>query len=217
MRRLRRVKILATLGPASQDKQVVARLFEAGADIFRINMSHATHEMMRERVRMIRELEQEFGRPIGILADLQGPKLRVGAFGGGAADLRKGEQFVLDSDATPGDARRVQLPHPEILRALAPGHVVLIDDGKIRLHIVESEPTRSVAIIDVGGRISDRKGVSLPDTEIPVSAMTEKDRADLDAALNEGVDWIAVSFVQRPDDVAEVKKIARGRALVLAK
>jgi len=196
---------------------VVARLFEAGADVFRINMSHSTHDTMRERIRIIRALEREFDRPIGVLVDLQGPKLRIGAFRDGGANVSKGDRFVFDSDATPGDSQRVQLPHPEILRALAPGHTLLIDDGKIRMHVTESEPTRTIALVDVGGRVSDRKGVSLPDTEIPVSAMTEKDRADLDAALNEGVDWIAVSFVQRPDDVAEVKKIARGRALVLAK
>ncbi len=217
MRRHRRVKILATLGPASADRTMLAKLFEAGADIFRINMSHASHDAMRERIRMIRSLEADYGRPIGILVDLQGPKLRVGMFKDGVVELVKGATFVMDSDPTPGDIDRVHLPHPEILRALRPGHVVLIDDGKVKLHIQESTPERSVAIVDVAGKVSNRKGVSLPDTEIPVSAMTPKDRSDLDAALNEGVDWIAVSFVQRADDVAEVKKIARGRASVLAK
>ena len=217
MRRLRRVKILATLGPASQDRAILSRLVEAGADIFRINMSHATHDDMRERVRVIREISKEHGHEIGILVDLQGPKLRVGEFANGGVDLIRGQSFVLDADKTPGDTTRVHLPHPEILRALKPGHTVLIDDGKVRLHITEATPTRAVATVDVAGRISNRKGVSLPDTEIPVSAMTEKDRSDLDAALDVGVDWIAVSFVQRADDIAEVKKIARGRALVLAK
>jgi pyruvate kinase len=214
---MRRVKILATLGPASQDRPMLAKLFEAGADVFRINMSHASHDAMRERIRMIRSLEADYGRPIGILVDLQGPKLRVGQFAEIGVDLAKGARFVLDSDPTPGDIDRVQLPHPEILRALRPGHVVLIDDGKVRLRIIESTPDRSVATVEVPGRISNRKGVSLPDTEIPTAAMTAKDRSDLDAALNEGVDWIAVSFVQRADDVAEVKKICRGRALVMAK
>ena len=217
MRRMRRVKILATLGPASQDRSVLAKLFEAGADVFRINMSHASHDAMRERIRTIRSLEAEYGRPIGILVDLQGPKLRVGQFADTGVDLLKGETFILDADPTPGDTRRVHLPHPEILRALRPGHVMLIDDGKVKLRVVEATETRALALVEVPGRISNRKGVSLPDTEIPVSAMTTKDRSDLDAALNEGVDWIAVSFVQRADDVAEVKKIARGRALVLAK
>ena len=217
MRRHRRVKILATLGPASQDRATLARLFEAGADVFRINMSHASHDAMRERIRMIRSLEADYGRPIGILVDLQGPKLRVGTFAEGPVDLPKGASFVMDSDPTPGDATRVHLPHPEILRALRPGHTVLIDDGKVKLHITEATETRAVATVDVAGKISNKKGVSLPDTEIATSAMTAKDRSDLDAALNEGVDWIAVSFVQRADDVAEVKKIARGRASVLAK
>lgn len=217
MRRQRRVKILATLGPASQDRAMLANLFRAGADIFRINMSHASHDAMRERIRMIRSLEADFGRTIGILVDLQGPKLRVGTFAEGGVQLEKGASFVMDSDPTPGDITRVHLPHPEILKALRPGHVVLIDDGKVKLFITEAEPTRAVAKVDVAGRISNKKGVSLPDTEIPTSAMTSKDRSDLDAALNEGVDWIAVSFVQRPEDVAEVKKITRGRALVLSK
>jgi pyruvate kinase len=217
MRRHRRVKILATLGPASSDRAIIGKLFEAGADIFRINMSHASHDAMRERIRMIRSLEADYGRPIGILVDLQGPKLRVGEFKDGVVELLKGATFVLDSDPTPGDANRVYLPHPEILRALRPGHNMLIDDGKVKLHILESASDRSVCVVDVPGKVSNRKGVSLPDTEIATSAMTAKDRSDLDAALNEGVDWVAVSCVQRPDDVAEVKKIARGRALVLAK
>jgi pyruvate kinase len=217
MRRLRRVKIVATLGPASQDRATITRLFEAGVDVFRINMSHADHAGMRERVRTIRSIAEEYGQAIGILVDLQGPKLRIGTFKNGGVELVKGESFILDSNPEPGDAMRVCLPHPEILRALAPGHTILIDDGKIRLHVSEADPQRAVALVDVAGKISNRKGVSLPDTEIPVSAMTAKDRSDLDAALNEGVDWIAVSFVQRADDIAEVKKVARGRAMVLAK
>jgi pyruvate kinase len=217
MMRLRRCKILATLGPASADKATIAALHSAGADVFRINMSHADHPGMRERIAMIREVEKESGHPIGILIDLQGPKLRIGAFAQGAVNLAKGAEFTLDSDPTPGDIHRVQLPHPEILGALAPGHTVLIDDGKVRLTIVEASPTSARATVEVAGKISNRKGVSLPNTEIPVAAMTEKDRSDLEAGLNAGVDWVAVSFVQRPEDVAEVKKIARGRALVMAK
>jgi pyruvate kinase len=214
---MRRVKIVATLGPASAERSVVAKLFAAGADVFRINMSHATHDGMRQQIRMIRSIEAEFGRPSCILADLQGPKLRIGEFADGPVQLAKGATFVFDSDRTPGNVDRVLLPHPEILRALEPGHSILIDDGKVRLHVVEAMPDRAVAVVDVGGKISNKKGVNLPDTTIPVSAMTAKDRSDLDAALNEGVDWIAVSFVQRPEDIAEVRKIASGRALVLAK
>jgi pyruvate kinase len=217
MRRLRRTRIIATLGPASQDDEVVARLFEAGADVFRVNMSHSTHDMLRERIAQIRRLEDRFKRPIGILADLQGPKLRVGTFAVGAIMLEKGAHFVLDSDKTPGTVERVYLPHPEILRPLEVGHQVLLDDGKIRLRVVSETATSAETVVEVGGKLSNRKGVSLPDTIIPVSAMTEKDRSDLDAALNAGVDWIALSFVQRPDDVAEVKTVARGRARVMAK
>jgi pyruvate kinase len=217
MRRLRRVKILATLGPASSDQATIARLFEAGADVFRINMSHSTHDMMRERVATIRAVEKQFGRPIGILVDLQGPKLRVDTFKDGSVMLEKGQSFVLDSSKTPGDSTRVHLPHPEILRALEPGHSILIDDGKIRLVVTEATPKRAVTLVDVPGKISNRKGVSLPDTEIPVSAMTPKDRSDLEAALDAGIDWVALSFVQRPEDVAEVRKTAAGRALVMSK
>jgi len=215
--RRRRVKIIATLGPASADRQTVSALFDAGADVFRINMSHASHDAMRERVAMIRSIEEEKGRPIGILVDLQGPKLRLGLFAEGGVDLHKGEGFVLDADTTPGDASRVQLPHPEILSSLAPGHRILIDDGKVLLRVVEAEPARATTVVEVPGRVSNKKGVSLPDTTIPTSALTPKDRADLAAALEENIDWIALSFVQRPEDVIEVKAIARGRALVMAK
>ena len=216
-RRSRRVKIIATLGPASADRETVAALFAAGADVFRINMSHASHDAMRERVAMIRALEEETGRPIGVLVDLQGPKLRLGLFADGGAELHKGDVFVLDSDPAPGDAGRVQLPHPEILSSLAPGHRILVDDGKVMLRVVEPELGRASTVVEVAGRVSNKKGVSLPDTTIPTSAMTDKDRADLKAALEENIDWVALSFVQRPEDVAEVKAIAKGRALVMAK
>ena len=217
MRRLRRCKILATLGPASADRDTIAALHRAGADLFRINMSHADHDGMRRQVAMIRDIEQEANRPIGILLDLQGPKLRVGTFADSGVMLAKGDTFTLDSDPAPGDASRVFMPHPEILQALAADHVVLIDDGKIRLRVVEAMRDHARTVVEVPGRISNRKGVSLPHTEIPVSAMTDKDRSDLEAGLDAGVDWIAVSFVQRAADISEVKKIARGRALVLAK
>ena len=217
MRRLRRIKILATLGPASSDLGMIRKLFEAGADLFRINMSHTSHDTMRELVKTIRNVESSYGRPIGILVDLQGPKLRVGSFAEGAIQLKNGESFVLDSDKTPGDNTRVQLPHPEILAALRPGHALLLDDGKVRLIAEETSPERAVTRVVIGGRMSDRKGVSLPDTDLPISAMTPKDRADLEAALVTGVDWIALSFVQRAEDVIEAKKLIRGRAAVMAK
>ena len=216
-RRRRRIKIIATLGPASADRATLARLFDAGADVFRINMSHATHDGMRERIAMIRDLEEEVGRPIGVLVDLQGPKLRVGEFLAGAESLRRGDSFTLDCDPTPGDPSRVHLPHPEILASLQPGHRVLIDDGKVLLRVAEVAPGRADCTVEVAGKISNKKGVSLPDTTLPTSAMTPKDRADLDAALEENIDWIALSFVQRPEDVVEVKRIVGSRASVMAK
>jgi pyruvate kinase len=218
MKRERRIKIIATLGPASSSPEMCAALFQAGVDVFRINMSHTQRETLPERIAMLRALEKQFRRPVGILADLQGPKLRVGQFGGdGGVILEKDARFVLDSDPAPGTVKRVHLPHPEILSALEPGHTLILDDGKIRLVVEKASPKQAVTRVAVGGRLSSRKGVSLPDTTIPVSAMTEKDRSDAEAAAEAGVDWIALSFVQRPEDMAELRKIVQGRALALAK
>jgi pyruvate kinase len=218
MRRERRIKIIATLGPASASEEMCAKLFEVGVDVFRINMSHTQRETLPERIAMLRGLEAKFHRPVGILADLQGPKLRVGQFGGdGGVMLEKGARFVLDSDPALGDVKRVHLPHPEILSALEPGHNLILDDGKIRLVVEKASPKQAVTRVTIAGRLSSRKGVSLPDTTIPVSAMTDKDRSDAEAAAEAGVDWIALSFVQRPEDMADLRKIVRGRALALAK
>jgi len=217
MRRRRRTKIVATLGPASSDRATIAALFAAGADVFRINMSHTPHDRMRELVRIIRNVEQEYGRPIAALVDLQGPKLRIGTFKDDAIALVVGANFVLDADPAPGDLDRVYLPHPEILTALRPGHTLLLDDGKIRLAVLEASSERAVTRVEVGGKLSARKGVSVPNTVLAFSALTRKDHSDLEAALDAGVDWIALSFVQRPEDIAEAKKIARGRAAVMAK
>lgn len=218
MKRNRRVKILATLGPSSSDQATIEKLFRAGADVFRINMSHADHDLMREMIRRIRAVETAVDRPIGILCDLQGPKLRVGTFVEKSVQLETGGTFTLDSDETPGTAERVFLPHPEILSELEPGHRLLLDDGKINLVVTECDGSRAVTRIEVGGKLSARKGVSVPDTTIGVGALTEKDRKDLDAALatNE-IDWIALSFIQRPEDLAEARKVTRGRAGILAK
>jgi pyruvate kinase len=217
MRRQRRTKVVATLGPASSDRTIIDRLFQAGADVFRINMSHTSHDRMRELVASIRAVESEHNRPIGILVDLQGPKLRLGAFKNDAAEIDKGQDFVFDTDPTPGDATRVNLPHAEIFAAIKPGDTLLIDDGKLRLQAIETSPQRIVARVEVGGKMSNRKGVSLPDTVIPLAALAAKDVADLEAALDAGTDWVALSFIQRPEDVAEAKKITRGRAAVMAK
>lgn len=217
MKRDRRVKIVATLGPSSSDPETIRKLFQAGADVFRINMSHADHARLNLLVDTIRAIEAEANRPIAILADLQGPKLRVGTFEGESVSLENDATFILDSDPTPGNVNRVNLPHREILEALEPGHRLLLDDGKIRLRVVECIATRATTVVEVGGRLSNRKGVSVPDTEIPVGALTPKDHKDLEAALEAKVDWIALSFIQRPEDLAEVRKVTRGRAGILAK
>ena len=217
MRRSRKVKILATIGPASSSEEMLQKLFEAGADVFRINISHTDHELMRTLVGRIRAVEEKVGRPIGILADLQGPKLRVGKFANGKEVLTPGQTFTLDDNPEPGTSTRVYLPHPEILSSVEAGHRLLIDDGKLELKAVKSDGKSIVCTVVAGTTISDKKGVSLPDTDLPVGALTEKDRKDLDAVLATGVDWIALSFVQRPEDLAEARKIARGRALIMAK
>ncbi|PIO96740.1 pyruvate kinase [Pleomorphomonas carboxyditropha] len=217
MRRNRKVKILATLGPSSSDKDMIARLHQAGADCFRINMSHTNHEKLRYYVSTIREVEAEAGRPIGILADLQGPKLRVGTFANGPVFLEIGAKFAFHREKFDGDVTGVTLPHPEIIDALEPGHRLLIDDGRLRLRIVKNDRKKAIAEVEVGGKISDRKGVSLPDTILTSGALTEKDRADLTAALDADVDWIALSFVQRPEDLQEVHEIVDGKCGVMAK
>ncbi len=218
MRRNRRIKLIATLGPASSTPEMAGKLFAAGVDVFRINMSHLPREKLAGMVAMLRELEVSHKRPVGILVDLQGPKLRVGMFGGdGAVMLENGARFVMDSDPAPGTVKRVQLPHPEILGSLEKGHTLILDDGKLRLVVEDASPTTATLKVIVGGKLSSRKGVSLPDTTIPVSAMTEKDAKDAAVAAELNVDWIALSFVQRPEDMAELRKIVQGRALVLAK
>ncbi|MEK1924545.1 MAG: pyruvate kinase, partial [Rhizobium giardinii] len=218
MKRNRKVKILATLGPASSEEEMIQKLHEAGADLFRINMSHASHDMMRTLIQRIRNVEQRSGRPIGILADLQGPKLRVGKFAAGKVDLVPGQTFTLDNKDEPGDNTRVFLPHPEILEAVQPGHRLLIDDGKLHLRADKTDGKSIVCTVVAGTKISDRKGVSLPDTLLGVGALTEKDRADLDAVLEtDEVDWVALSFIQRPEDLSEVRKVSRGRVGLMSK
>ena len=217
MRRHRNVKIVATLGPASSTKEMIRDLFEAGADVFRLNMSHGSHDDHRERYNTIREIEADTGRPIAILADLQGPKLRVGAFGSGPQDLEVGDKFRFDLDAAPGDKTRVQLPHPEIFAALIEGSELLVNDGKIRLQVETCGADFAECVVTVAGTISDRKGVNVPDVVLPLAALSDKDRADLEFACELGVDWLALSFVQRAEDVEEAIALAKGRAAVLSK
>ena len=217
MRRHRNVKIVATLGPASSSEAMIQALFQAGADVFRLNMSHGSHDDHRATHAAIRRVEEQTGRPIAILADLQGPKLRVGSFANGPFELADGQRFRLDLDPAPGDASRVQLPHPEIFTALAPGAELLINDGKIRLRVDACGPDFADCTVQAGGEISDRKGVNVPDVVLPVAALSDKDRKDLEFACELGVDWLALSFVQRPEDVHEARQLARGRAAILSK
>jgi pyruvate kinase len=214
---MRNVKIVATLGPASSDYHTIRRLFEAGADVFRLNMSHGSHDDIRARHAIIRRIEDETDRPIGILADLQGPKLRVGTFARGSEDLAEGAAFRLDLSEAPGNAARVQLPHPEIFAALEPGASLLVNDGKIRLRVETCGKDFADCTVTVGGAISNRKGVNVPDVVLPVAALSQKDKADLEFVCALGVDWLALSFVQRPEDVVEARALANGRAAILAK
>jgi pyruvate kinase len=217
MRRRRKTKILATLGPASNTPEKMRELFDAGVDVFRINMSHTSHEMLGKMHKDLRALSEEVGRPVGILCDLQGPKIRLGKLCGGPRMLVEGERIKLVLGETSDKPEDIPIPHPEIFQAIKQKHALLIDDGKVRLRLLRKADTFAEAVVEVAGEIKDRKGVNMPDTLLPMSAMTPKDRADLDAALELGVDWIALSFVQRPEDVAELKKIVAGRAGVLAK
>ncbi len=206
----RKVKILATLGPASRSPEMIAKLLRAGADAFRVNMSHGDQATHAETIAAIRAAEKELGRPIPILCDLQGPKLRVGVFKDGRTVIRHGSHFTLDNDPAPGDESRVCLPHPELFAVLHKGQRLLIDDGKLRLRVIKSEPGAILCSAEVGGVISDRKGVNVPDALVPIPALTEKDRSDLAFAVSQGADWIALSFVQRPEDVAEARKLLSG-------
>jgi pyruvate kinase len=217
MRRLRNVKIVATLGPASDTYEMIRALHEAGADVFRLNMSHGSHEEIAKKHEIIRKVEEDCGSSIAILADLQGPKLRVGVFAGDSEMLEEGAKFRLDLDKAEGDASRVCLPHPEIFAALEVGKTLLVNDGKIRLRVEACGPDFADCVVIAGGTISNRKGVNVPDVELPLAALSEKDRADLEFVAELGVDWIALSFVQRAADVHEARDLVKGRAAILSK
>jgi pyruvate kinase len=217
LRRHRRTKIIATLGPASSTPEMMAQLFLAGADVFRLNFSHGSHEDHAARITAIRTIEKKYARPIAILADVQGPKLRVGQFQSGRVQLQAGQNFTLDLNPAPGDTRRVCLPHPEILQAAEIGATLLLDDGKLRLRVVRKRDDHLLTEILNGGVLSDRKGVNIPDVVLPIPALTKKDLADLAFVLPLGIEYIGLSFVQRPEDVAQAKAIAAGRALVMTK
>lgn len=215
--RQRQTKILATLGPASATPDMIEKLFLAGVDNFRLNFSHGAHADHAERVKMIRAIETKYNRPIGIVADMQGPKLRVGRFKAGAIALTSGMKIRLDLDPADGDETRVNLPHPEIIKTLDAGAFILCDDGKVRMKIIAKGADYLDAEVVSGTKLSNNKGVNVPGVVLPIAALTEKDLKDLTAALDMGVDWIAQSFVQRPEDVAEAKKLIGGRAALMAK
>jgi pyruvate kinase len=217
VRRNRRVKIVATLGPASSTPEQIEKLFIAGADVFRINMSHASHDLLKQYCDIIRAIETRQKRPIGILVDLQGPKLRIGTFRDKEVRINAGDVFVFDDNPEPGDQRRVNLPHREIFESIKPGDGLLLNDGRVRVRVLEKSKSTIAAKVVYGGVLSSRKGLNLPDTVIGMPALTPKDTGDLELAASIGVDWIALSFVQRPDDVAEARKLTRGRAGVMAK
>lgn len=217
MLRKRNVKVVATLGPASNTYGTIRDLKLAGADVFRLNMSHGQHADVARLYATIREVEADIGEPICVLADLQGPKIRCGVFQQGYADLVEGAPFRFDLDAAPGNERRAQLPHPEIFEALTPGVTLLVNDGFLRLTVQSCGRDYADCRVDVGGRISNRKGVNVPDVVLPLAALSDKDRKDLEFVCELGVDWLALSFVQRPEDIEEARKLAQGRAKVLSK
>lgn len=216
-RRQRQAKIVVTLGPASTDYETIKAMVTAGADVVRMNFSHGTQDDHRERCAIVRKIEKEFERPIGILQDLQGPKFRVGTFDGGKVALAQGQPFRLDTDAAPGNGERVSLNHPEVYDAVSPGDAILIDDGRLRLRVKECGSDYILTEVMNGGTLSDNKGVNLPGIVLDVSPLTKKDRSDLEVGLDLGVDWVALSFVQRPQDILEARDIIGDRAGIMAK
>jgi len=217
MNRARRARIVATLGPASRAPSTVKALAQAGVDVFRLNFSHGSHDDHAAALKAVRGAEMALQRPLGVLADLQGPKLRLGRFKDVEISVKPGHTMRFDLDPTPGDATRVQMPHPEIFKALRPGMLLLLDDGRVRLRVGERTDDWADVTVESGSKLSDRKGVAVPEAVIPVSALTPKDREDLAFALRMGVDWVALSFVQKPEDMAELKRIVNGQAACLAK
>ncbi len=217
MRRHRNAKIVATLGPASSDPKIIESLFKKGADVFRLNFSHGTRAGHARTIKAIRDLEKRYDRPICILMDLQGPKLRLGSFADGSVTLKAGARYRLDLVDKPGDHKRAPLPHPEVFACLAPKQELLLDDGKVRLRVITCTKTYAETRVITGGELSDRKGVNVPNTVLPVASMTEKDVKDLRFGLKCGVDWVGLSFIQKPEDVARARKLVKGRALLIAK
>jgi len=217
LKRNRKTKIVATLGPTSATAEIIEKLFISGVDVFRLNFSHGEHKDHEDKIKIIREMEEKFKKPIGVFADMQGPKLRLGVFENDTINIKKGDKITLDSNPEAGNSRRVNLPHPEIIEALQIGSDILLDDGKVHLKVIGKTEHSVETEVIAGKTLSNRKGVNLPDVLLKVSPLTKKDRIDLEAALNMGVDWIALSFVQRPEDIEEAREIINGRAKIIAK
>lgn len=217
MQRARRARIVATLGPASRAPGTVKALAQAGVDVFRLNFSHGSHDDHAAALKAVRGAEMALKRPLGVLADLQGPKLRLGRFADVEIEVKPGHRMRFDLNPALGDETRVQMPHPEIFKALRPGMLLLLDDGRVRLRVGERTDAWCDVTVESGSKLSDRKGVAVPEAVIPVSALTPKDREDLAFALRLGVDWVALSFVQKAEDMAELKQIVDGQAACLAK
>ncbi|VVD94624.1 pyruvate kinase [Pandoraea eparura] len=217
LRRERHTKIVATLGPASSVAEKILQLVQAGADTFRLNFSHGSHEDHAARLKLIREVESVVGRPIGVLLDLQGPKLRLGTFADGPVKLTAGQEFRLQLAPVVGNWQVAQLPHPEIFEALSPGNALLIDDGRVRLRVTSCGPDSAETVVETGGKVSDRKGVNVPDCALQLSALTEKDHRDLKFGLQLGVDWVALSFVQTARDIEELREIVGSSVGIMAK
>ena len=217
MKRNRKAKILATLGPSSSSPEVIETLFNEGCDVFRLNFSHGTIEEHRKNLDSIRSLEKKYSHPTCILADLQGQKLRLGDFTNNSENLQKGQTFTLDLDNKLGDRTRVNFPHSKIFEMLTPNTIILVDDGKIKMQIIEQKKDSLIAEVLNEGKISNNKGVNIPDAVLPISSLTSKDKSDLNKALEMGVDWIAQSFVQSVEDVKELKKLVGVKASIMAK
>ena len=217
MKRNRKAKILATLGPSSSKKKIIEELFTAGCDVFRLNFSHGDIEAHRKNFEYIRSLEEKYNHATCVLADLQGPKLRVGSFKNNKENLIKGGKFILDLSSEPGSNKRVNFPHAEIYEYLNPNSILLINDGRIRLQVIEQSTDKLVTEVLNDAEISNNKGVNIPDVILPIDALTKKDKSDLIKALDMGVDWVALSFVQQAEDIIKLKKMIGNKALVMAK
>ena len=217
MKHDRNGKIVATIGPATSSTENLEKLCLCGVDVFRLNFSHGTHEDHAKVCESIRVLGRKHCFFPTILADLQGPKLRIGTFDDGKIILKEGMPFRLDLNPESGNAKRVYFPHPEILEAFQIGTLLLLDDGKLKLEVMVAEKTHVETRVLVGGQLSDRKGINVPNVMLPIPSLTKKDLKDLDFALGLGVDWVALSFVQSVEDVESAKDIIKGRAGIVSK